>query len=100
MSLAVKNYCGSAILRLIDAGRRVSHDRAASGCLPERLSRVCVHGHDKTFAAARVFLDEFYVVLLVAENAFVLINNRRNPAAVLADERPEIALPTELAVVI
>src|SRR6185436_17610353 len=52
------------------------------------------------FTAARAVLHEFRVVLLVPENDFIFVNNRRDSTTVLADERPEVALPDRFAVVV
>src|SRR5437763_8261695 len=100
MALAVEDKRGRPSLRFVDTGRCISHDRAAPRSLPERFSILCSDGGDETFAGTRALFHEFCVVLLVAENDFVFVNDGRYATAMLADKRAEVALPKLFAVVI
>ena len=75
MCLAVEDERRLAILRFVNARGRVGHDGAAARRLPNCFARLRVHGHDEAFAAARAFFDELLVVLVVAENDFVHVND-------------------------
>src|ERR1043166_8860295 len=75
----------------------VEYATTAAGRAPNGVAGFLIHRDHKAFPAARVFRDKFHVVLLAAENNLVLIENGRNTAPVLADERPKIALPNGLA---
>ncbi len=68
--------------------------------MPNCFARLRAHGHNETVAATRALLDELLVVLVVTKNDFVLVNDGRGAAAVLADERAKVALPNRFAVVI
>src|SRR5207248_1877736 len=91
---------GRPSLRFVDTGRCISHDRAAPRSLPERFSILCSDGGDETFAGARALFHEFCIVLFVAENHFVLVNDGRDATAMLANKRAEVALPNLFAVMV
>src|SRR5437660_12711673 len=98
MALAVEDKRGRPSLRFVDTGRGVSDDGAVTGRLPECFSILRIDGNDEAFAGARALFHEFCIVLFVAENHFVLVNDRRYAAAMLADKRAEVALPNLFAV--
>src|SRR5207245_7375925 len=75
--LAIEDERRLAVLRFIHARGGVGHNGAAARRLPNCFARLRVHGHDETVAAARAFLDELLVVLVVTENDFVLVEYGR-----------------------
>src|SRR5438105_6815064 len=100
MALAVEDKGGRTSLRFVDTGRGVSHDGAAPRRLPECFSILRIDGDDEAIAGARALFHEFCIVLFVAENHFVFVNDGRDATAMLANKRAEVALPNLLAVVV
>src|SRR2546425_6750451 len=100
MALAVEDDGCRYVFRFVDTGCRVGDDGAATRYLPKRFAGFCLNRKDKAFAAAGALFHEFCVVLFVAQQHLVFINNRGDAAAMLAHERAEIALPRLLAVMI
>ena len=96
MGLAVADEGALPARRLEQARCGIGHDCAAPRGLPNRLAGFGRHSDDGTLAGARVrhwAFDKFRVILEVGQDHFVIAENGRGAAAMLADIRAEVALP-------
>src|SRR6266850_1042225 len=80
MGLTVADQSAAAILRFEKTRRGISNDRAATRCLPDRLTGFRIDRNDRAFADTPVrhrTFDEFRIVLKIRQDHFVIANDWR-----------------------